>query len=449
MVFRRGGPCARALNNLNKGYLMGECTVLVGAQWGDEGKGKVIDVLTEDVQYIVRYQGGNNAGHTVVIGESQYVLHLIPSGILHEGKICVIGHGVVVDPKALIEEIKLLKTKNISVSGRLKISDKAHVIFPYHMKIDELREAKRKKGKIGTTKKGIGPCYADKVSRVGIRMGDLYDEEYFKKILDENIKEKNILIKDLYGFDEFSKDEIFEEYIGYARFLKEFICDTTLLLNDALKAGESILFEGAQGTFLDVDYGTYPYVTSSNSTAGGACTGGGIGPSRINRVLGVVKAYTTRVGEGPMPTEFGPQLMEKIREKGGEFGATTGRARRCGWFDSVLVKNSVEINGIDSVIITKLDVLDELETIKICSAYKYNGKIYKSIPGIPEFLDKCEPVYEEHQGWMEPTSQVKSCGELPLAARKYLDRIKELISAPIMLVSVGKSRQQTLVYSVK
>ena len=428
---------------------MGECTVLVGAQWGDEGKGKVIDVLTEDVQYIVRYQGGNNAGHTVVIGESQYVLHLIPSGILHEGKICVIGHGVVVDPKALIEEIKLLKTKNISVSGRLKISDKAHVIFPYHMKIDELREAKRKKGKIGTTKKGIGPCYADKVSRVGIRMGDLYDEEYFKKILDENIKEKNILIKDLYGFDEFSKDEIFEEYIGYARFLKEFICDTALLLNDALKAGESILFEGAQGTFLDVDYGTYPYVTSSNSTAGGACTGGGIGPSRINRVLGVVKAYTTRVGEGPMPTEFGPQLMEKIREKGGEFGATTGRARRCGWFDSVLVKNSVEINGIDSVIITKLDVLDELETIKICCAYKYNGKIYKSIPGIPGFLDKCEPVYEEHPGWMEPTSRAKSCGELPLAARKYLDRIRELISAPIMLVSVGKSRQQTLVYSVK
>jgi len=428
---------------------MGECTVLVGAQWGDEGKGKVIDVLTEDVQYIVRYQGGNNAGHTVVIDESQYILHLIPSGILHEGKICVIGHGVVVDPKALIEEIKFLKTKNISVSGRLKISDKAHVIFPYHMKIDELREAKRKKGKIGTTKKGIGPCYADKVSRVGIRMGDLYDKEYFKKRLDENIKEKNTLIKDLYGFDEFSKDAILEEYTGYACFLKEFICDTALLLNDALKAGESILFEGAQGTFLDVDYGTYPYVTSSNSTAGGACTGGGIGPSRINRVLGVVKAYTTRVGEGPMPTEFGPQLMEKIREKGGEFGATTGRARRCGWFDSVLVKNSVEINGIDSVIITKLDVLDELKTIKICSAYKYGGKIYKSIPGISGFLDKCEPVYEEHSGWMESTSQAKSCGELPLAARKYLDRIRELISAPIMLVSVGKSRRQTLVYSVK
>jgi len=428
---------------------MGECTVLVGAQWGDEGKGKVIDVLTENVQYIVRYQGGNNAGHTVVIADNKYVLHLIPSGILREGKICVIGHGVVVDPKALIEEIEFLKTRNIEVRGRLKISDRAHVIFPYHMKIDELREAKRKKGKIGTTKKGIGPCYADKVSRVGIRIGDLFDKVYFEKRLIENIAEKNIVIKDLYGFEEFSKDEILEEYSKYAEYLKEFICDTTLFLNDALKKGESILFEGAQGTFLDVDYGTYPYVTSSNATAGGACTGGGVGPSRINRVVGVVKAYTTRVGEGPMPTEFGPDLMEKIREKGGEFGATTGRARRCGWFDSVLVKNSVEINGIDDVVITKLDVLDELQTIKICIGYKYEGKIYKSIPAVPEFLDKCEPVYEELTGWMENTSGAKSCDELPLSARKYLDRIRELISAPIMLVSVGKSRRQTLVYPVK
>ncbi|MEA3488726.1 MAG: adenylosuccinate synthase [Candidatus Omnitrophota bacterium] len=425
---------------------MGEVTVLVGAQWGDEGKGKVIDILTEDVQYIVRYQGGNNAGHTVVIEDDKYVLHLIPSGILHEGKTCVIGHGVVVDPKALIEEIELLRSKGIICEGRLKVSDKAHIIFPYHKKIDELREARRKKGRIGTTKKGIGPCYADKVARVGIRMADIYDEKYFKKRLQNNIEEKNTILKNLYGFEGFSADEIFGDYVKHAEALKDFVCDTTLLLNEALTSGDSILFEGAQGTFLDVDYGTYPYVTSSNSTAGGACTGAGIGPSRIDRVLGVVKAYTTRVGEGPFPTEFGPDLMEEIRKKGGEFGATTGRARRCGWFDSVLVRNSVAINGIDKVVITKLDVLDELESIRICTAYRYKDRDYRSIPGEPGFLDKCEPVYEDHPGWKKETSRIKSYDELPGNARKYLDRIKELIGTDIMLVSVGKSRKQTLIY---
>ncbi|MFH1310648.1 MAG: adenylosuccinate synthase [Candidatus Omnitrophota bacterium] len=425
---------------------MGECTVLVGTQWGDEGKGKVIDILTENVQYIARYQGGNNAGHTVVIANNKYVLHLIPSGILHKGKICIIGHGVVVDPKALIEEIELLKSQGIDVSGRLKISDKAHVIFPYHRKIDEFRESKLKKGKIGTTKKGIGPCYADKVSRVGIRMGELYDKEYFRERLQNNIDEKNLIFNSIYEVEKFSTEDIFQEYLQYADFLKEFVCDTVLLLNKALKKGESILFEGAQGTFLDVDYGTYPYVTSSNATAGGACIGGGIGPSRINRVLGVVKAYTTRVGEGPLPTEFEPVLLNSIREKGGEFGSTTGRARRCGWFDSVLVKNSVEINGIDQVVVTKLDVLDELETINICTAYKYKGKNYDSILVDPGFLDNCEPVYETHPGWLKNTSEVKSYEELPENAKKYLDRIRELINTEIMLVSVGKSRRQTLTY---
>jgi len=426
--------------------IMGKGTVLVGAQWGDEGKGKVVDILTKDVQYIVRYQGGNNAGHTVVIGENTYVLHLIPSGILHKGKICVIGHGVVIDPKALIEEIELLRAQGIVVDSRLKISDKAHVIFPYHRKIDEFREARRKKEKIGTTKKGIGPCYADKVSRVGIRIADLFDEEYFRNRLEINIEEKNRTLKDLSGFKDFSVNDIFNEYVEYAGVLEEFVCDTTPLLNEALKKGESILFEGAQGTFLDVDCGTYPYVTSSNSTAGGACTGTGVGPSRIDEILGVVKAYTTRVGEGPFPTEFGPELMEKIREKGGEFGATTGRPRRCGWFDSVLVKNSVIINGMDKVVITKLDVLDELKTIKICTAYKYKDKLYDTIPGEPGFLNKCEPVYEEHPGWEKDTSQITSYEKLPENARKYLDRIKELIGAEIMLVSVGKSRRQTLMY---
>lgn len=425
---------------------MGKATVLVGAQWGDEGKGKVIDILTEDVQYIARYQGGNNAGHTVVIGEKKYVLHLIPSGILHDGKICVIAHGVVVDPEALLEEIEMLKKEGILCEGRLKISDRAHLIFPYHRKIDELREIKRKSGKIGTTKKGIGPCYADKVARVGIRMGDLYDKEYFKSLLESNALEKNKVLENLDGFEGVDVEAVYKKYLDYAVLLKEYVCDTNSLLNEALKKGESILFEGAQGTFLDVDYGTYPYVTSSNSTAGGACTGGGIGPSRISMVYGVVKAYTTRVGEGPFPTEFDSILMEEIRQKGGEFGATTGRARRCGWFDSVLVKNSVDINGIDKVIITKLDVLDDLETIKICTAYRYKGKVYNSIPGVPKFLEDCECIYEEHPGWQQDTSQITDCSDLPENARKYLDRVKELIGTEIMLVSVGKSRKQTLIY---
>ncbi len=422
---------------------MGQTTVLVGAQWGDEGKGKVIDILTEDAQYVVRYQGGNNAGHTVVIGESKYILHLIPSGILHEGKTCVIGHGVVVDPKALIEEIDLLIEQGISCEGRLKISDKAHVIFPYHNKVDELRESKRKGGKIGTTKRGIGPCYGDKVSRVGIRVADLFDKEYFRSRLETNLEEKNPILK-AHGFEELSADDIYKTYLKYADRLKSFVCNTNQLLNNALKAGESILFEGAQGTFLDVDYGTYPYVTSSNSTAGGACTGGGIGPSYIDTVIGVVKAYTTRVGEGPFPTEFDPVMMEKIREKGGEFGATTGRARRCGWFDSVLVKNSVMINGMNEVVITKLDVLDEVASIKICTAYEYDGKVYEDIPGEVGFLDKCKPVYEEHPGWLRDTSKATSYEELPENAKKYLDRIKKLIGTEIKLVSVGKSRKQTL-----
>ncbi|MBD3380269.1 MAG: adenylosuccinate synthase [Candidatus Omnitrophica bacterium] len=422
-----------------------QVTVLVGAQWGDEGKGKVIDILTRDVQYVVRYQGGNNAGHTVVIGENKYVLHLIPSGILHEGKICVIGHGVVVDPKALINEIEILKQQGIQTAGRLKISDKAHIIFPYHKRIDELRESKRKKGKIGTTKKGIGPCYGDKVSRIGIRMGELYDPDFFRTRLEDNIEEKNPMLKEG-GFEEFDAKSIYREYLEYADLLKEYICDTTKLLNEALERGDSILFEGAQGTYLDVDYGTYPYVTSSNSTAGGACTGGGVGPSRIDRVVGVVKAYTTRVGEGPFPTEFGEDLMDRIREKGGEFGATTGRARRCGWFDSVLVRQSVAINGIDQVAITKIDVLDELESIKICTGYRYKGKIYNNIPGDPNFLEECEPVYEEHPGWKEDTSEKTSYADLPENARKYLARIEELIGTDIMLVSVGKSRKQTFSY---
>ena len=428
--------------------MIGKVTVLVGAQWGDEGKGKVIDILTENVQYIVRYQGGNNAGHTVVIDKDKYVLHLIPSGILHPKKTCVIGHGVVIDPKALIDEIELLRSKGINSEGRLKISSKAHVIFPYHKKLDELREV-RKKGRIGTTKKGIGPCYADKVSRVGIRMADLYDKKYFRKRLEENMEEKNTIIKELHKAPGFTADEIeamFKDYAEYGEYLKPFVCDTTHLLNEALKKDKSILFEGAQGTFLDVDYGTYPFVTSSNSTAGGACTGAGVGPSKIDRVIGVVKAYTTRVGEGPFPTEFGADLMERIRQKGGEFGATTGRARRCGWFDAVLVRNSVEINGIDNVIITKIDVLDDLDNIKICTGYRYKGKLYQNVPGMPDFLDTCEPVYEEHPGWKKDTSGITRYADLPANAKKYLARVEKLIGTKITLVSVGSARKQVLTY---
>ncbi|MBF0493896.1 MAG: adenylosuccinate synthase [Candidatus Omnitrophica bacterium] len=421
---------------------MSQVTVLVGAQWGDEGKGKVIDILTENVQYVVRYQGGNNAGHTVVIDDNKYILHLIPSGILHAKKICVIGNGVVVDPKALIEEIDFLKEKGIDVDGRLKVSDKAHVIMPYHRKLDALRELK-KNGRIGTTKRGIGPCYSDKASRSGIRMGDFFDAGYFRSILEENVEEKNALFKDFYGETGFSADDIFNEYMKYFERLKQYVCDTVSLLDKAYRRGESILCEGAQGTFLDVDHGTYPYVTSSNPTAGGACIGAGIGPSRIGRVLGVVKAYTTRVGEGPFPTEFRSELKDKIREKGGEFGATTGRPRRCGWFDAVLVKNSVDINGIDSVVITKLDVLDEQDVIKICVAYKYKGDLYDCIPGLPGFLDNCEPVYEDHPGWLKDTSAITSYSDLPPNGKKYLTRIKELIGSDIMLVSVGKNRKQT------
>ncbi|KJJ84371.1 adenylosuccinate synthetase [Candidatus Omnitrophus magneticus] len=426
----------------------GKVTVLVGAQWGDEGKGKLIDILTENVDYVARFQGGNNAGHTVVIEQDKYVLHLIPSGILHAGKICVIGNGVVIDPKALIEEIEFLKEKGIDVEHRLKISEKAHVIFPYHRKLDELREVKQK-GRIGTTKKGIGPCYADKVSRVGIRVADLFDKEYFKTRLEANIAEKNVILKNLYASEGFSVEEIFNEYLKYAEYFRKYVCDTITLLNNAIREGKSVLCEGAQGTYLDVDYGTYPFVTSSNATAGGACIGAGVGPSRIDEVLGVVKAYTTRVGEGPFPTMFNDELMEKIREKGAEFGSTTGRARRCGWFDAVLVRNAVIINGIDKVIITKLDVLDELATIKVCVSYRYKGEIYTTIPGIPGFLEQCEPMYEELSGWQRDTSKIQQYNDLPVNARKYVSRLRELIDTEIMIVSVGKSRKQTLICNIK
>lgn len=415
--------------------------VIVGAQWGDEGKGKVIDIFAKKADLVARYQGGNNAGHTVVIGKDSFILHLVPSGILHKGKSCIIGNGVVVDPKALLEEIKTLESKGIKINGRLLVSQDAHVIFPYHKKLDELREAKKKK--IGTTKKGIGPCYADKAARLGIRFVDLLNDEVFKEKLKNNLDEKNDILSKIYGVEGFSFNELYNEYTDYANRLKKYICDTTLVLNDAIKKKKRVLFEGAQGTLLDVDHGTYPFVTSSNATAGGASTGTGVGPTKIDKVIGVVKAYTTRVGEGPFPTEFPRDLMEKIRTKGNEFGATTGRPRRCGWFDSIVVKHSVMVNGIDEIVVTKLDVLDCLGSLKICTAYKFEGKIYKDFPSDIRVLSNCEPIYEELPGWKEDTTGIKSYSRLPKNAKNYLKKIQKILDIKIVLVSVGSDRKQT------
>lgn len=414
--------------------------VILGAQWGDEGKGKVIDIYAPKADYIVRYQGGNNAGHTVVIGKDEFILHLIPSGILHKQKKCIIGNGVVIDPRAFLEEVDMLSAKGIDVSGRLFISDQAHVIFPYHKKLDELKE--EKKSKIGTTKKGIGPCYADKVARSGIRIADLLDESVFKDKLRANLEEKNGILIKIYGMAGYAFEAIYGEYSGYAKKIRQYICDSAVLLNDAIDKKKSVLFEGAQGTLLDVDHGTYPFVTSSNSTAGGACTGTGVGPTKIDKVIGIVKAYTTRVGEGPFPTEFGKDLMERIRKKGREFGATTGRPRRCGWFDNVVVKHSVMVNGIDEIVVTKLDVLDDLDRLKICTAYKFEGKVYNTFPSNTRVLEGCEPVYEELPGWKEDTTRITSYSGLPKNAKNYLKRIQQLLKTKIVLVSVGSDRKQ-------
>ncbi|KPK42550.1 MAG: adenylosuccinate synthetase [Omnitrophica WOR_2 bacterium SM23_29] len=413
--------------------------IVVGAQWGDEGKGKIIDILARYADYVVRYQGGNNAGHTVVIDDDEFILHLIPSGILHKGKICIIGNGVVVDPEALLDEINMLRKKRIEVGDNLKVSDQAHLIFPYHKVLDRLRESKVK---IGTTGKGIGPCYMDKAGRCGIRLADLLDAEIFRAKLKSNIDSKNELLRKLYNHDGFSFNGIYKKYVGYRRTISKYTCNSTRILNEAVKKKKSILFEGAQGTLLDVDHGTYPYVTSSNATAGGACTGTGLGPSKIDKVIGVVKAYTTRVGEGPLPTEFPPRLMEGIRAKGREYGATTGRPRRCGWFDSVIVRHSAMVNGLDAIAVTKLDVLDELNTIKIATGYNYKGKTFKDFPSDIEMLWKVKPVYEGHPGWMEDTTRVNRFSDLPTNAKRYLKRLQSLVGVKIEWVSVGSKREQ-------
>ncbi|MBI5137793.1 MAG: adenylosuccinate synthase [Nitrospirae bacterium] len=422
--------------------------VIVGAQWGDEGKGKIVDLLTGQVEWVVRYQGGHNAGHTVVIGEEEFILHLIPSGVLRPGVRCVIGNGVVVDPAALVVEMDALAARGIDFTPHFHISDRAHLILPYHRAVE--REAEKTKGtrKIGTTGRGIGPAYADKIARVGIRVGTLLDADLFRRVLTTNVEAMNYFLERLYGVcpsEAFSVDAIYDEYMGYAARLAPYIADTSLLVNRALDRGERVLFEGAQGTHLDVDCGTYPFVTSSSATAGGACTGSGVGPTRINRALGIVKAYTTRVGSGPFPTELTDQVGETLRQAGGEFGATTGRPRRCGWFDAVAVRYAVRVNGLSGIALTKLDVLDVFDALKICNAYRYKGELITEFPSDPLVLEQVEPVYEELPGWSGSVAGIASVDDLPKEARAYVDRIVELLGVSLDVLSFGVRRDQTVV----
>ncbi|MBE3579360.1 adenylosuccinate synthase [Caldanaerobacter subterraneus] len=421
-------------------------TVIVGTQWGDEGKGKITDYLAERSEVVVRYQGGNNAGHTVEKDGVQYKLHLIPSGILYPDKICVIGNGVVVDPSALLKEIEDLKAKGVEVKeDNLKISDRAHVVFPYHIKEDELEEKGKGDEDLGTTKKGIGPCYRDKTERIGIRMCDLMNAEVFREKLKKNLERKNKIFKDIYGEEGFDFEQIFETYREYAERLRPYVTDTSVLLYNLAKEGKKILFEGAQGTLLDLDFGTYPYVTASHPVAGGATIGAGIGPTMIDNVIGVVKAYTTRVGKGPFPTELKDEIGDFLREKGYEYGTTTGRPRRCGWIDIVMLRYAVRVSGITSLALTKLDTLTGLEKIKICTGYKINGKIIEDFPASLEELKMCEPIYEEMEGWSENIQDVRSFEDLPLNAKKYVKRLEELVGVEFSIISVGPEREETIV----
>ena len=418
-------------------------TILVGAQWGDEGKGKIIDVLTDRNDIVVRYAGGNNAGHTVEVGDQKFVLHLIPSGILHPGKICVIGNGVVVDPVGLVAEMDALEKRGIKVGkNRFLLSETAHMVLPYHRELDAQREVLKGKQKIGTTKRGIGPAYGDKAARTGLRMIDMAKPAEFSEKLARKVKENNAILRAL-GAKPLSLAEISKAYLAAAKRLRPFVTNTVVYLHNAMKAGKNILFEGAQGTFLDLDHGTYPYVTSSNTTAGGACTGSGVPPHKMNSVIGVMKAYTTRVGEGPLPTE-NAMIGDLLHGLGREFGATTGRPRRVGWFDAVATRHAAMVNGIDDLAVTNLDGLDTLERIKICVAYRAGGKTYETMPNDLAVLAKCKPVYIEMDGWKQPLHEVKTYGGLPKKARAYVEKIAELTGAKLAIASVGPRREQTL-----
>ncbi|MGE5680676.1 MAG: adenylosuccinate synthase [Bacillota bacterium] len=418
-------------------------SVLVGSQWGDEGKGKIVDILSERYDIVARYQGGANAGHTVEIGDKKYVLHLIPSGILREGVICVIGNGVVIDPKALLDEIEILEKNNIKIDGRLFISHNAHLIMPYHKLLDSISESGQ--NKIGTTGRGIGPCYIDKYARKGIRIVDLLDRQRLENKIRENLTEKNNLLKKVYEHKELDVEEIIKEYTEFDKRIDKYIKDTPVYLNHAITEGKSVLLEGAQGALLDIDHGTYPYVTSSSPTSGGACTGTGIAPTKVDSVIGIVKAYTTRVGNGPFPTELLDETGNKLREIGAEFGATTGRPRRCGWFDAFLMRYSAMINGIDTVAITKLDVLSDFDEIKVCTGYEIDGKQLKAFPNDVTQLESIKPVYETLPGWKKDISKARSYDELPEETKDYLKFMTDFCGFDISIISVGPKRSETIV----
>ena len=419
--------------------------VIIGAQWGDEGKGKVVDIYTEYADDVVRFQGGNNAGHTLVVGEEKIILHLIPSGILHEGKRCIIGNGVVLDPKIFLQEIEGLKKRGyLKDDSQLLVDGNVHVIMPYHKVIDIAREEKKGDKKIGTTGRGIGPVYEDKIGRRGIRINDLIRPDSFARKVKDVLPEKNFFIEQFLGGEPLEEAAIIEEYTAYARELEKYVGCASTEISKSIDAGKAVLFEGAQGSLLDIDHGTYPFVTSSSTVAGGVCTGSGIGPKHINNVVGITKAYVTRVGGGPFPTELHDEMGERIRKAGAEFGSTTGRPRRTGWFDAVALREAVRVNGLTGLAITKLDVLNDLETIKICTGYSYRGEMLDIFPRDFEVLKECTPVYEEVEGWQEDICEVKEMKDLPAKAKSYIDKMSEVTGCPVVLISVGPRRDQTI-----
>ncbi len=419
--------------------MAGNLTV-IGAQWGDEGKGKIVDLLTPRFSIVARYQGGHNAGHTVYVRGQKFVLHLIPSGILHAGVSCVIGNGVVVDPQALFAEVDELAALGIDVTGRLFVSDRAHLILPYHRELDVLSEARRGERRIGTTSRGIGPAYEDKIARRGIRVCDLANPAVLEEGVRENVKARNRVIKDT----TLDWQQVYDQLTAYGERVRPWVVDTSVMLNAAIADGKAIMFEGAQGTLLDIDHGTFPFVTSSNASAGGVCTGLGVPPKAVGTVLGVVKAYTTRVGEGPLPTELLGEAGNRLRESGQEYGASTGRPRRCGWYDAVAVRFSARVSGIDALALTKLDVLDGMESISLCTGYRYEGRVIQDFPADLKLLAACEPIYEQMPGWSEPTRGAQSYDQLPAAAQAYVRRLEDVTGVPAAIISTGSDRDETI-----